>query len=224
MLNYLDYFFIKKIKSMKPLPSIKTFSACFLIIATAATLSCNTNKTTTDKTITDSTMTDSMNMNANNSMGNMAMQNHAEAMLSGTYADTTVSGTVKFDSSADGKVKMTLDIMVPAKANQSVAVHIHENGDCGDTAMMAHGHWNPTNAQHGQWGSGSFHLGDIGNVTLDAQGNGHMEMETDLWSIGGSDANKNILNKSIIVHGGVDDYTSQPSGNAGTRIGCGVIK
>jgi Cu/Zn superoxide dismutase len=201
---------------MKPLSSIQILSACFLTMATAATLSCNTNKTTTDKTMTDSTM--------NSSMDNMPMQNHAEAVLSGTYADTTVSGTVKFDSAADGKVKMTLDIMVPAKANQSVAVHIHENGDCGDTAMMAHGHWNPTNAQHGQWGSGSFHVGDIGNVTLDAQGNGHMEMETDLWAIGGSNANKNILNKSIIVHGGVDDYTSQPSGNAGTRIGCGVIK
>jgi Cu-Zn family superoxide dismutase len=53
-------------------------------------------------------------------------------------------------------------------------------------------------------------------------GNGDMELETDLWSLGG-DAKTNILNKAIIVHGGEDDFVSQPSGNAGTRIGCGVI-
>ncbi|RYZ44679.1 MAG: superoxide dismutase family protein, partial [Chitinophagaceae bacterium] len=45
----------------------------------------------------------------------------------------------------------------------------------------------------------------------------------DLWAIGGSDAQKNILNKTVMVHGGVDDYKSQPTGNSGGRIGCGVI-
>ena len=49
-----------------------------------------------------------------------------------------------------------------------------------------------------------------------------MELETDLWTIGG-DEKTNILNKSVIVHNGMDDFTTQPSGNAGTRIGCGVI-
>jgi Cu-Zn family superoxide dismutase len=145
----------------------------------------------------------------------------ATATLEGTMPDTTVTGTVRFDQN-NGKVKMTLQISVPSKANQSVAVHIHENGACGDMGKAAGGHWNPTNQNHGKWGSGQFHLGDIGNVTLDAQGNGTMELETDLWSIGG-DANKDILGKGIIVHGGTDDYTSQPSGNAGSRIGCGVI-
>ena len=68
-----------------------------------------------------------------------------------------------------------------------------------------------------------FHSGDIGNVQLDKEGKGTFTLETDLWTLGGS-PEKNILNKALIVHGGVDDYTSQPSGNAGTRIGCGVIK
>lgn len=148
---------------------------------------------------------------------------HAEAVLAGTYADTAVSGTVKFDADENGKVKMELEITIPAKAGKSVAVHIHEHGDCGDNGNMSHGHWNPTNQQHGKWGSASFHSGDIGNVQLDAQGKGTLTMETDLWTLGGS-AEKNILDKALIVHGGVDDYTSQPSGNAGTRIGCGVIK
>lgn len=148
--------------------------------------------------------------------------NHAEAALSGTYPDTTVSGVVKFDSE-NSRVKMELEITVPAKANKSVAVHLHEHGDCGDTGKMAHGHWNPTNAQHGKWGEGSFHLGDIGNVKLDSKGKGKITLDTDLWTLGGPAAT-NILGKAVIVHGGVDDFKTQPTGNAGTRIGCGVIK
>ena len=146
----------------------------------------------------------------------------ALANLAATYPDTTVNGTVRFETESDGEVKMMLDITIPAKANQTVAVHIHEHGDCGDTAHHAGGHWNPTNAPHGKWGSDAFHAGDIGNVQLDASGKGTMQLETRLWSVGG-DAQKNILDKTIIVHGGVDDFTTQPTGNSGTRLACGVI-
>ena len=146
----------------------------------------------------------------------------AQAVLSGTQQDTTVTGTVQFNEE-NGKVKMMLDITVPKKANQSVAVHIHEHGACGDMGKDAHGHWNPTKVDHGKWGSAAFHSGDIGNVELNGEGKGTMELETDLWTISGSDTTKNILNKAIIVHGGVDDFTTQPTGNAGSRIGCGVI-
>jgi len=152
-----------------------------------------------------------------------AIVNHAEAAMGGTYSDTTVTGTVKFDADSAGKVVMTLDITVPSKAGKSVAVHLHEHGNCGDTAMLAHGHWNPTNAQHGKWGSSSFHSGDIGNIKLDSKGNGKLSLTTDLWTLGG-DANKNIIGKAVIVHGGMDDYKTQPTGNAGGRIGCGVIQ
>ena len=146
----------------------------------------------------------------------------AEALLTGTYTDTTLTGSAVFEETG-GKVKLTLKIEAPAKANKEVAVHIHEHGACGDMGKEAHGHWNPTNQQHGKWGSESFHLGDIGNVKLDGEGNGTLEMETNLWSIGG-DSTSNILDRAIIVHGGVDDYVSQPTGDAGNRIGCGVIK
>ena len=149
--------------------------------------------------------------------------NHAQALLLASFPDTAVTGTINFDTLKNGKVKMQLDLTVPSKAGKSVAVHIHEHGDCGNKAEMAHGHWNPTKAQHGKWDSGDFHLGDIGNVKLDAKGKGHLVMETYRWSLGGS-WSKNILGKAIIVHGGTDDYKTQPSGNAGTRIGCGVIQ
>jgi len=147
---------------------------------------------------------------------------YAEAVLTGSFADTSLSGVARFERIDNEKVKLNITINAPKKANQSVAVHIHETGDCGEMANMAGGHWNPTGAIHGKWGNHSFHSGDIGNISLNDQGQGSMELESDLWTIGG-DEKKNILNKAVIVHGGVDDYTSQPSGNSGTRIGCGTI-
>lgn len=151
-----------------------------------------------------------------------AVVSNATAVLSGTGSDTTVTGQANFQSQSNGQVRMMLNLTVPLKANSSVAVHLHEHGDCGDMGNNAHGHWNPTNENHGRWGQGNFHSGDIGNVELDAQGNGSIELTTDRWTIGG-DSTTNILNKAVIVHGGVDDYTTQPTGNAGSRIGCGVV-
>lgn len=180
----------------------------FLSLLVAGLLSCN-NGSNVGATGSDTTHTSGQKASA-------------MATLMATYPDTTVTGTVQFQGEADGEVEMKLDLTIPSKANQTVAVHIHEHGDCGDTAHHAGGHWNPTNSPHGKWGSSAFHAGDIGNVTLDGSGRGTMELATRLWSIGG-DTTKNILGKTIIVHGGTDDYTSQPSGNSGTRIACGVI-
>jgi Cu-Zn family superoxide dismutase len=191
--------------------SLKKFTLVSLCLLMFAFFSCNSSESTEKSAETDSTAVSADN----------AMQN-AEANITGTYSDTTVDGKATF-MEENGKVKMVLNLTVPSKANQSVAVHLHEHGACGDMGKEAHGHWNPTNKNHGKWGTGEFHSGDIGNVQLDADGKGSLTMETDLWSIGG-DSTTNILDKSIIVHGGVDDYTSQPSGNAGTRIGCGVIR
>jgi Cu-Zn family superoxide dismutase len=148
---------------------------------------------------------------------------HAQAILQPSFPDTAVTGTINFDTLKMGKVKMKLDITIPSKAGKTVAVHIHEHGDCSNKGEMAHGHWNPTKSQHGKWDSGEFHLGDIGNVKLDSKGRGQLTIETSLWSLGGS-WSKNIVGKSIIIHGGTDDYKTQPSGNSGARIGCGVIQ
>ncbi len=104
------------------------------------------------------------------------------------------------------------------------AVHIHETGDCSASdGTSAGGHWNPTGVAHGKWGEGEFHLGDIGNLTANAQGMGKLELTTNLWEMNtGSDID--FVGKAIIVHADADDFVSQPSGNAGPRIGCGVIK
>ncbi len=195
--------------------SFQSFVTSFIVVTTFAIISCGNNESKTSEEHSDSTVATDQTVSESN--------DKAEALITGTQPDTTVTGTARF-SEDDGKVKMTLDITVPKKANQSVAVHIHEHGSCGDMGKEAHGHWNPTGANHGKWGSASFHRGDIGNVDLDAEGKGTLELETDLWSISSSDTTKNILNKAVIVHGGKDDFTTQPTGNAGSRIGCGVIK
>lgn len=193
------------------------------VIVLATIFSCNNNNEGNATADTSIVTTETAMSPMITDTSSAAIINHTEAKLSGTYADTTVDGTVKFDMDSSGKVKMVLDITIPAKAGRSVAVHIHEHGDCSDTAKMAHGHWNSTNAQHGKWGSASFHAGDIRNIKLNAKGKGTMSLTTDLWTLGGK-PDKNLLGRSIIIHGGTDDYKTQPTGNSGTRIGCGVIK
>ncbi len=103
------------------------------------------------------------------------------------------------------------------------AIHIHEKADCAGTFESAGGHWNPTFKKHGKWGEGEYHRGDIGNFTADASGHGKITFETDQWCIGCDDETKNIVGKSLIVHEKADDYTTQPTGNAGGRQACSAL-
>ncbi len=143
--------------------------------------------------------------------------------LQQVYTDTVVTGTAVFTQHEEGDVSMVLDITVPSRANKSVAVHFHAMNDCGANATNAMGHWNPTASKHGKFGSSAFHSGDIGNINLDAKGHANYTVTTNIWTLGGNDTLRNIVDRSIIIHSGVDDYTTQPSGNSGNRIGCGGI-
>lgn len=139
-------------------------------------------------------------------------------------SDSNVKGEVTF-TEEDGEVKMTA--MLSGLAEGEHAIHLHETADCSAAdGSSTGGHWNPTNEPHGKWGaSEGYHKGDIGNFTADSEGNATVEFSTDEWCIGCEDENKNILGKGVIVHQGVDDYTSQPSGAAGARISCaGIIQ
>jgi Cu-Zn family superoxide dismutase len=89
--------------------------------------------------------------------------------------------------------------------------------------MSAGPHWNPTNQAHGQWGHGAYHLGDIGNIEVGPDGKGGITFRTDLWSIGGK-PEKDIVGRAVVVHANPDDFVTQPTGNAGGRIGCGVVR
>lgn len=190
---------------------IKNFAAVAVLASSFSMISCGSAETDGDTTDSDSTAVTASSVETV----------RAEAVIAGTYPDTAVTGNATFEV-VNGKVKLMLNISAPAKANKSVAVHIHEHPGCGDLGKEAHGHWNPTKENHGKWGDAAYHSGDIGNVQLDGEGKGTAELETDRWTIGG-DSTTNILNRSIIVHGGVDDYKTQPTGDAGNRIGCGII-
>lgn len=101
--------------------------------------------------------------------------------------------------------------------------HIHENGDCSaPDASSAGGHFNPTHEPHGQAGEGPHHAGDLPNQQANAEGVATVDVlapDVDL----GTGSSTDILGKAVIVHAKPDDYTSQPSGDAGSRIACGVI-
>lgn len=147
----------------------------------------------------------------------------AVANLTSTKDSTVNIGSAKFYQLADGKIKMDLEINLKERADSNVAVHFHEHGDCGNKGENTHGHWNPTNENHGKWGASAYHSGDIGNIKLDANGHGTISVSTDRWNVGQSEPGKDFIGKGIIVHGGTDDYKTQPTGNSGPRIGCGVI-
>ena len=124
-------------------------------------------------------------------------------------------------TAADGKV--TMEMNVEGLAPGPHAVHLHEKGDCSaPDAASAGPHWNPSGADHGKWGEGAFHHGDIGNIEVGKDGKGRTTLTTELWTLGGPEGT-NILGRSVIVHANVDDFKTQPTGNAGGRIGCGVI-
>lgn len=102
--------------------------------------------------------------------------------------------------------------------------HIHEKGDCSAAdASSAGGHFNPDAQPHGRAGHGAHHAGDADNLVADANGVARVDVHVAGVSLGTGAAN-DIAGRAIIVHAAPDDYRSQPTGNAGARIACGVIR
>lgn len=137
-------------------------------------------------------------------------------------SNSGVSGTVIF-SQESGVVTMLAKLSGLTEGEH--AIHIHETADCSsDDGKSSGGHWNPTGQPHGKWGDAAgYHRGDIGNFTANSGGFATITKVTDEWCIGCEDDTKDILGKAIIVHQGVDDFKSQPSGAAGSRVSCGGI-
>lgn len=99
--------------------------------------------------------------------------------------------------------------------------HVHEKGDCSaPDATSAGGHFNPTNVPHGPQ-EGTRHVGDLPNLKADASGNVDQRLVVHGLRVGATEAD--IVGKAVVVHAQPDDYRSQPAGNSGARISCGVI-
>jgi Cu-Zn family superoxide dismutase len=131
-----------------------------------------------------------------------------------------VKGTVKFDEK-NGKTRIVANV-TGLKPGQH-GFHIHEKGDCSaPDATSAGGHFNPDGKKHGAPDSPEHHAGDLGNVTADAKGKAHLDRTVDFITVG--DGAHSVAGKAVIVHIQVDDLQSQPVGNAGARVACGVIE
>ena len=100
--------------------------------------------------------------------------------------------------------------------------HIHEKGDCSaPDGMSAGGHFNPGGKPHGAPDSPDHHAGDMPMLQADASGNATLTADLSGASIGSGAGD--IVGKSVIVHKDADDYKTQPTGNSGARVACGVI-
>ena len=137
-------------------------------------------------------------------------------------SNSGVSGKAIFKKTIKGT---RLTVTVAGKKNTTIAAHIHDGNKCdyvdGSAAM---GHWNPTGEAHGYWGTKSFHSGDLGNIKLNSEGSGKLTIvdKKKRWSLE-KNSKKSVIRKTIIIHSGYDDGTSQPTGNSGERVACGVI-
>ncbi|GAA5066825.1 hypothetical protein GCM10025759_00650 [Lysobacter panacisoli] len=107
--------------------------------------------------------------------------------------------------------------------NSTHAIHIHEKGDCSAAdASSAGGHFNPSGAPHGKVSSGAHHGGDMDNIVADREGVAKVNVHASGVTLGGG-ATNDVAGKAVIVHASPDDYKTQPTGNAGGRIACGII-
>lgn len=130
-----------------------------------------------------------------------------------------VSGTVEFTEVDEG-IRIVAEIH-GLKPNTQHGFHVHERGDCSDPkAERAGGHFNPDNASHGAPDDEERHVGDLANIQADENGVGQYERIDRTLSFSGD---SNVVGRAVIVHEGEDDLESQPTGDAGARLGCGVI-
>jgi Cu-Zn family superoxide dismutase len=130
----------------------------------------------------------------------------------------SASGNIIFTKTADG-IKVTADLQGLSKGKHGF--HIHEFGDCSSPdGMSAGGHYNPEGKQHGAPMDMMRHEGDMGNIEADHAGKAHLEYVDKMLSFDGPHS---ILGRSVILHKGEDDFKTQPTGNSGARIACGVI-
>jgi superoxide dismutase, Cu-Zn family len=134
-------------------------------------------------------------------------------------AGNSVTGALRFKQ--DGQSVLVLGRVSGLAPNREYGFHVHENGDCssGD-GMSAGGHFNPTGKRHGP-PDGEHHAGDLPSLKADASGTAVVDVRVS-GSVLGSGVG-DFYGKAVVVHALPDDYTTQPSGNSGSRLACGVI-
>ncbi|MGH9316280.1 MAG: superoxide dismutase family protein [Thermoanaerobaculia bacterium] len=144
----------------------------------------------------------------------------AKASIEGR-SGSTATGTATFTELATGGVAVHVHIeKAPAGTH---GLHIHEKGDCSDPeAKSAGGHFNPGGMPHAGPKDAMRHAGDLGNIEIRADGTGDLKIVSDMLTV--KPGPNSVIGRSVVFHEKADDMTTQPTGNAGGRWGCGVIQ
>jgi Cu-Zn family superoxide dismutase len=137
-----------------------------------------------------------------------------------TKTKSKVKGTIAFKE-VEGGVEVTASVEGLTPGDH--AYHVHEKGDCSaPDASSAGGHFNPNNHKHGAPDATERHEGDFGNLTAGKDGKATKTFV--MKDITLSEGATSIIGKGFIVHEKADDFKTQPTGNAGGRVACGVVE
>lgn len=129
-------------------------------------------------------------------------------------------GTVRFVQQGDA-VRVTGRI-TGLRPGQEHGFHVHEAADCTGDGLGTKGHFNPLGTPHGKHGSHAHHAGDLPSLRADAAGVAAFDVTVKQLTVAGGPTS--VVGRGLIVHRDPDDYTTQPTGNAGPRPGCAVIR
>lgn len=130
-------------------------------------------------------------------------------------------GTLALTDTANGiSIAGTLRGLPPGEHG----FHLHTTGSCTPAFEAAGGHWNPTGRQHGRDNADGPHLGDLANITVLADSSVRIAAVTPGGSINGENALLDADGAAVVIHAGPDDYRSDPAGDSGGRLACGVVE
>jgi len=152
-----------------------------------------------------------------------------DTMSKGPYAEAQLQaapggkawGRVSFHET-EGKTFIRADINGLAP-NQQFGFHVHEKGDCSAPDFMsAGGHFNPDTKPHGDHKTAEAHAGDMPNLSANGEGVAVLSYNSSVLTV--AQGPRSVVGRAVVVHASPDDYKSQPAGNAGARIACGLVK
>ncbi len=131
-------------------------------------------------------------------------------------------GVIDFTQTDQG---VRVDVRVEGLEPGVYGLHIHENAECAAPDFeSAGGHFNPTGSEHGFLNSNGPHAGDLPNLQVDQEGRAWMEFVTARVSLDPGENDSLLQGMSVVIHAGADDYITDPSGNAGERVACGLVE